>query len=154
MPNEPTFPSDQGPFLSAAFLCEKLLEEKDTVKSAIRIMDRIIWAPILPPGSSNQMQPFPFQPCLFLRFKSGMTRGSRSLQVTLFKPNGEGAGSPMSLPLYFEGEEDRGVDVAINMLLNIEMPGLYWIDIRLENQMVTRIPFRVIYSPQIMQGNR
>ena len=34
-------PFDQGPYLSAALLCEKVLEEKDGVKSAIRIIDRV-----------------------------------------------------------------------------------------------------------------
>jgi hypothetical protein len=37
-----------GPYIGAAFLCEKILQEKDGVLSAIRIVDRITHSAVGP----------------------------------------------------------------------------------------------------------
>jgi hypothetical protein len=159
MPNGQTDRFSEGPFLSAGFLCEKILEEKDGTKSAIRIIDRITLSGMFPPGTPNQITPsqmpaFPIQPVLFLRFKSGLARGPMPLEVSLFKPSGDSMGQPISLGLNFEGEEDRGQDIVINLNMMIESPGLYWIDVRLNNLMVTRIYFRIQYAPFMQQQYR
>ncbi len=136
----------EGPFLSAAFLCEKVLQEVDGVKSAIRIVDRVtrtIQGQELPP----EMPPFDWPGALFLRWKSGWARGTIPIRVVLVKPNLDSQ-ELLNQPALFEGEEDRGVDWILNMRLQLEQVGIYWFDIYLEDHRVTRVPLRVIYQPQ------
>ena len=61
----------RGPYLSAAFLCEKVLEEKDGVKSAIRIIDRVTRTAV-GPNPPMEMEPFQYNIVLLLKFKSGL----------------------------------------------------------------------------------
>ena len=137
---------EQGPFLSAALICDRILDEKDGVKSIIRITDRVT---VTATGSEvpDQIPPFPHKITLFIRFKSGMARGSFNLRVNLIKPSGESL-HPFRRSIHFEGEEDRGVDIVINSKITLDMAGLHWFEIRLNEERLTSVPFRVIYSPQ------
>ena len=143
---ESTVSSSQGPFLGAAFLCEKILLENDGVASVIRIVDRLIHRPFAedPQGA---MEPFPHELSLFLMFKAGVARGPMSLEVRLEKPSGE-SGAPFLQTVSFEGDGDRGVNVITKLNATWNMPGLYWFDILLDGSRVTRIPLRVVYNPQ------
>lgn len=139
----------RGPFLSVAVLCEKVLEEKDGVKSAIRIVDRVTHTAVgqKPP---KEMQPFDYNLTLLLKFKSGWARGSQSLRIEIIKPSGESS-TPVQQTLFFEGEEDRGVDIVGNLTIKFEMTGIYWFQIYLDDEHITQIPLRIIYMPQIIQ---
>jgi hypothetical protein len=136
----------RGPYLSAAFLCEKVLEEKDGVKSAIRIIDRIIHT-VVHPFPPEKMEPFDYPVCLYILLKSGDARGPMTLRVTLVKPSGESP-PPLEQTVVFEGEEDRGVDIIGNLTINFDQPGIYWFDVELGGIQLTRIPLRVVYVPQ------
>lgn len=140
----------RGPYLSAAFLCEKILEERDGVKSAIRIIDRIIHTVFHPSPPPEKMEPFNYSVCLYIRLKSGDARGPMTLRVTLVKPSGESP-SPFEQTVVFEGEEDRGVDTIGYLTIQFDQPGIYWFDVELGNVQLTRIPLRVVYVPQPMR---
>jgi hypothetical protein len=145
MPN----PFEQGPYLSAAFLCEKVLTEQDGARSAIRIIDRVIRT-VVHPSPPPEMEPFEYDMTLFLRFKSGYARGTHALEVQPVKPSGESL-PPMRMSILFEGEEDRGVDSIGMIRIKFDLTGIYWFNVKLNDVIVTRIPFRVIYMPQIRQ---
>ncbi len=138
---------ERGPYLSAAFLCEKVLEEKDGVKSAIRIIDRITRTQISP-NPSMDMEPFDYSVVLLLKFKSGWARGIHTIKIQIVKPSGESA-PEVSNNVLFEGEEDRGIDIVANMMIKLDQTGIYWIHIYLNNEKITQIPLRVIYMPQV-----
>src|SRR2546426_4711541 len=113
-------PFGRGPFLSAAFLCEKFLVEQEGVKSAIRIFDRTTHT-VVGPTPPPQMEPFDSDVVLFLRFKAGQARGPVPLRLTLIRPSGESP-PPSAQQVYFEGEDDRGVDIVANMRIRVMMP--------------------------------
>lgn len=140
-------PFEKGPYLSAAFLCEKVLTEQDGVKSAIRIIDRVTHT-VGSPSPPEQMEPFDYELAMLIRFKSGWARGPHSLQVNLIKPSGESP-PPVERELNFEGEEDRGVDLVANLVMRFEVPGIYWFEVYLNNVRLTRIPLRIIYLRQV-----
>ena len=142
-------PFESGPYLSAAFLCEKVLTESDNVKSAIRIVDRVTHT-VVRPDPPPTMEPFEHQLVLYLRFKSGSARGPMSLEVRFTKPSGESP-TPLQQTINFEGEDDRGTDVVGNMNLKLDLAGLYWFDVYLDRERLTRIPLRIVYFPQIRQ---
>ena len=136
---------EDGPYLAAALLCEKVLQEKDGVLSAIRIVDRIIQktqgvgAPELMPAVTVDLK-------LLLIFKSGPGQGSRNVTVALAYPSGRLQPSA-SLPIYLEGGEgDRGANLIVEVKFQTQEEGLYWFDILLENELITRVPLRILYQ--------
>jgi hypothetical protein len=143
------YPFTGGPYLEAAFICEKVLQESDGIKSAIRIIDRLnrhvssLKAPM-------EMEAFEHEMFLFIRFKSGSARGPMAFQLKMVKPSGESP-IPFRSTVIFEGEDDRGVDIVTQMRIKFDQAGLYWFWVSLNEIMITRIPFRIVYIPQIIQ---
>ncbi len=142
-------PFENGPYLEAALLCEKLLHEVDGVKSIIRVIDRVTRQAV-GPNPPIEMEPFEYGMFLYIRFKSGAARGPMTLQIRLVKPSGESPPSTTNT-IIFEGEDDRGVDIGAEMRLKFDQVGVYWFYIILNDINVTRIPFRVVYIPQVIQ---
>ena len=140
---------DQGPYLLAAFLCERVLNETDGVQSAIRIVDRFTHSVVVD-THNVPMEPFNHPITFFLLLKAGVASGSYNLRITLVKPSGDSP-EPFQQPIYFEGDEDRGVALSLGMVLRLEMPGIHWFDVHLDDVRLTRVPFRVIYMPQVKQ---
>lgn len=130
-----------GPFLTAAFVCERVLQEQDGAVSAIRIIDRVFF--IL----GEDGQPInPQHPITFLiSFKAGQARGRFTVTVRREQPSGE-EGPVFEAPVFFEGE-DRGVNLIVNAAFAPDQEGLYWYDVLFEGNRVTRIPLRAIYQP-------
>jgi hypothetical protein len=123
------------------------LIEKDDTKSTIRIIDRVTRV-VAAPEAPETMEAFEHEMTLFIRFKSGWARGPFSLKLDAVKPSGDGT-TLIRQAMNFEGEEDRGIDIVLPMRMRIEMPGIYWFEVRLAEKLVTRVPFRVIYAPAI-----
>lgn len=132
-----------------AITCEKVLEEKDGVKSAIRMVDRITRA-VIGPSPPKEMEPFDRELTLLIRLKSGSARGAYPLEVRLVKPSGESP-PPLLQTVYFEGEEDRGIDIVANMRIKFDLTGVYWFHVYLDGVRLTQIPLRIIYMPQFRQ---
>jgi hypothetical protein len=138
-------PTEGGPYLSVATLCEKALQETDGVVSLIRIVDR--WTVN---GPSGEMPKTPIQATMVLMFKSGFHRGPGRVTITPITPR-EAQLQAMDFDVHFEGDEDRGVNVVIPMLFPVEETGVYWFTIALDGQVVSRIPLRVIYHRTPLQ---
>ena len=138
-------PFADGPYLHAALLCERVLEEKDSVKSAIRIIDRVIRT-AAGPSPPTEMEPFDYELTLFVAFKSGWARGPRELRIAGVKPSGDSTPLFQGM-LHFEGEEDRGVDLVARMRMRIAEAGIHWFEVDLEGVRVTRMPLRIVYNP-------
>jgi hypothetical protein len=134
---------ERGPYLKVAALCENVIQDNQGVLSLIRIIDRTtrtIQGPTVP----EQMEPFSQRLYLVLMFVSGEEHGTRELNLVMVKPNG------MRLPMtttnvLFEGQ-DRGANVVIQADLQADMEGLYWIEVLIQDEFVTRVPWRVVYQ--------
>jgi hypothetical protein len=140
---------ERGPYLSAALLCEKVLDEKDGVKSAIRIIDRVTRT-YIGPNPPVEMEPFDYNVVLLIKFKSGWARGVHTVKIQTAKPSGELAPEIINSVL-FEGEEDRGIDIVGNLIIRLDQTGIYWIYVYLNDIRITQIPLRVTYMPQVRQ---
>ena len=136
-----------GPFLTAALICERVLDEKDNVKSVVRIVDRVNHQ-VVGPDPPMEMPPVRgYRLAMLIQFKSGRARGAHNLKLRLLKPSGETARLAEQMVM-FEGEDDRGVDVVANLVADFEYAGVYWIEVMLNDTHVTRVPLRVVYLPQ------
>lgn len=155
MPETKNTPDELGPYLNAAFICEKVLQERDGVMSAIRIIDRLTHT--IPGANMDVMDPFPYQIALVVTFKSGEALGNYQISIRPTKPDNQKMG-PASYTVNFESPPDRGVGICANMQIVFDVPGLWWFDIYLTElagqktvRRVTRIPMRIIYLPQQVQ---
>jgi hypothetical protein len=141
-----TTSKSSGPYLTAACLCERVLEEKDGVLSAIRIVDRIMLQGVAPPGvEMPPMPPVPIMLVALVTLKNGSARGSRRLSLQPIAPSGFKLPGP-SVPLLLEGDDDRGVNVRLVIQFQAQEEGLYWFDVLLDDELLTRMPLRVVYQ--------
>jgi hypothetical protein len=114
-------PITGGPYLQATLLCEKALQETDGVVSVIRIVDRWFVS-----GPTEEMLQTAIQATMVLMFKSGFHRGPERLTITAITPRDERILPAMEIPVHFEGDEDRGINVLMPMLFPVHEPGIYW----------------------------
>ena len=133
----------QGPYLLMAVLCERVLQEADGVLSVIRIIDRLTLT-LKGPGAPEQMPPIPIAITAVLNFKSGFAKGKYKVKLTPNSPSGN-KGQEVVLPIFLEGDE-RGANLIVNLQMEAQEEGLYWIDVQLEEQLLTRMPLRILYQ--------
>lgn len=135
-----------GPYIAAAFLCERILDEKDGVLSAIRIIDRFLVSVHGPLGVvPTELPPRVLSFVLLLSFRSGAARGRHTVTLRPEKPSGQRM-DETSFPVLFEGE-DRGANLILPTEFEVNEEGLYWFDVLVDGRLMTRIPMRVLYQP-------
>ena len=135
--------NNDGPYLTAALICEKVIQEKDETVSIIRMVDRVT---LTTPASASPETLPPVTLSLFdlISLKSGSARGRHTIKWRTETP--AGIKQPeILLPVLFEGD-DRGVNLILSLNLVLDQEGVYWFDIFLEEQLLTKIPLRVLYQ--------
>ena len=132
-----------GPYLVAALLCEKVLQEKDETISVIRLVDRIA-VTVNALASSEAMPPTPINLNALISLKSGLAKGRGTVKWRVETPSGLKLPDQL-LPVLFEGD-DRGVNLIVTLNMLIEQEGVYWFDVILDEQLLTRIPLRILYQ--------
>jgi uncharacterized protein DUF6941 len=135
-------PKVNRPYLQMAVFCEKILREADGVLSVIRVIDRLVHF-----GSDKEMQPFTHQFFVCLTFKSGFMNSKMTIWIKPKSPEGRQL-AEMSFPVLFEGY-DRGAGVLVQLSFTFESEGLYWFDVFVEDELVTRMPMRVLYQQTV-----
>lgn len=136
----------EGPWLTAALICERVLQEADGTLSAIRIVDRITNSAI-GQGTPAEMPPMPVNLTLLIALKAGAAHGRHDLKVELEGPNGLRTPVAETISVLFEGE-DRGANVVLALNWIAQHEGLYWFDVVLNERLVSRVPLRVVYLRQ------
>lgn len=133
-----------GPYIQLATLCEKVLQEKDGVMSVIRVIDTLnIQAGA---GAPEEMPAGQVVLTMVITLKAGMLTGKYEVKVVPTSPSGKVMqGSASTIPVYFEGN-DRGMNLILNIGLHIKEEGVFWFDVSVVNQLLTRIPLRVVYQ--------
>src|SRR5688572_5622047 len=99
---------DYGPYVLAALMCERVLQEKDGVLSAIRIVDRVIRS-YFSPNPPATMQAFPYDVTLLFVIKPGEFPGNHQLSIEPVKPTN--VRLPMvKRTIFLEPPADRGAN--------------------------------------------
>jgi len=136
-----------GPHLLAALLCERVLEEKDGVKSLIRVIDRIVTRA----GGVDvpeTMPPVSISLTLFLVIKAGKEgSGKHQLKVKLVHPASTQP-TEMIQGVNIDKAEERGIEVKMLLNLNLKLEGLYWFEVYFDDWFMTRVPLSVLYLTQ------
>lgn len=134
---------NNGPYLIAAILCEKVLQEKDEKISIIRMVDRVA-VTVHTLGSPEAMPPTTVSLNALIALKSGSARGRGTVIWRTETPAGLRLPDQL-FPVLFEGD-DRGVNVIIALNMIVDQEGVYWFAVVLDKQLLTRIPLRILYQ--------
>jgi len=140
---------ETGPYVSAAVLCERVLEEKDGVVTLVRLIDRFI-VTAQGPDAPATLPPTLVSVVAVVWLRSGEARGRHVLQLRPEKPSGERLDAT-EISVHFEGEE-RGSRTTGNISLVADEEGLYWFDVLLDDTLLSRIPLRIMYQRQTAGG--
>lgn len=131
------------PLLKAALICENVIQRADGVLSLINIVDqRTITArgPDLP----EEMPPHEWEFYLIVIFVAGVYVGKARVSISVQSP--DGMRKPIhSAEHFFEGG-GRGWNVITQMKFTFKTEGLYWFEVYVNDQAVTRVPMRILYS--------
>ncbi len=128
------------PFVQVAAICQTPIQETNGLFSVFRIMDRV---PIQ--GFTDEMQPQPLHMLsIVIILKAGEMSGKYTVKIVPETPSGKRL-PPLNITALFERDE-RGVIHCAPLGLIAEEEGLYWFDIMLEQDVLTRIPLRVMYQ--------
>jgi hypothetical protein len=127
-------------YLNIAVFCERVLREADNVMSLIRVIDRFYVR-----GASVEMGNHVLRFVIVLLFKAGFLRGKQIIRVRPLSPSKKQLPA-MEIPTLFEGDEDRGNATVAETQFVVNEEGLYWFDVFLNDELVTRMPLRVIYQ--------
>jgi hypothetical protein len=139
-----TTPSiQQGPYLQMAVICERVLQEQDGVLSAIRVIDRLTHT-IVGAQMPDPLPPVSYTVWFAIAFKSGSARGRHTLKIVQEQPSGLRR-DMFEHSIMLEGE-DRGANFVAQVEARFEQEGVYWFDVFLSDQFVTRMPFRLSYN--------
>jgi hypothetical protein len=138
-----TQPNANRLYLAAAFLCDRVLEEKDGTVSAIRIIDTI--AVTLPPNLTADTKPG-IQLKGLVSLKNAEARidpQTHHVRLQVHTPSGREL--PASeVDFVFKPEELAGHNLILNMTMLVEEFGSFWIDVSVDGESITRIPFRLL----------
>jgi hypothetical protein len=135
------------PFVQIAAICQMPIQDTNGFLSLMRIVDRL---PVR--GTTENMQPYPlFQLHMVVVLKSGPMRGKYKWKIVAETPSMKRIPGP-EMSALFDGDE-RGVAMLSPVFLVAEEEGLYWFDVILGEELLTRIPLRVMYEQvQAPQG--
>ena len=128
------------PWVQIATICQSAIVEANTnALSVIKVTDRLAVA-----GFTQEMQPQPINVTLAILLKSDQMNGQYQVKIRCVSPNGTSTDGP-EIPFLFEGN-DRGVQAVFPIGFIATEQGVYWFEVLLEEELLTRIPLRVMYQ--------
>jgi hypothetical protein len=140
-------PLSNGPYLSYAVICEKVLHEADGVLSLIRIVDHVTVTVVVsaPPGAQAASGLIPPVPPISVTFvlglKSGDFTGSVPVKVWIQPPT-RARWPEYETSVTLEGEENGA-----NVILPLQFPGqdegIYWFVVEVSGETLTQVPLRI-----------
>ncbi len=132
----------ERPYIVAALLCERILQEKDEVLSAIRIVDTFFVT--VPKGLAPEVKPA-IQLTLLLAFKKRINDEAEKHLLTLKikAPSGTVAEQP-TVALNFKADEVSGANLLTTLQMGVHEFGTFQIDVIVDGEVLTVVPFRLL----------
>lgn len=137
------------PLVQVAAVCEKVLQEKDNVLSAIRLVDTFYLLNEPPPNLPADIKPGA-QVTALVCLKSGDITGEHQIEIKMRNPSGE-TKAVGKWPVILNGGE-HGANLTINMVISAVEYGLWWFDVIWEGEVLTSIPLKLAPQPKPEPG--
>jgi hypothetical protein len=137
-------PFDGGPYLKAAVFVNVAIQGNDNVLSLIRVIDRLVTQA---QGASppKEMPVVTSRMNAVIMLVSGKARGRHEVRLVREAPNGVRK-DVWTGGILLEGE-NKGHNINLEMNETFDLEGTYWYDVLVENELMTRMPFQVLYQP-------
>lgn len=136
------------PYVTAALLCEKVIQEKDESITIVRIADRLQYR------LEGQSLPAGVRPMVNIQglvsIKSGPVTGDHEIKIFAERPSGERK-EVMALPVKLLGN-DQGQNIILNLGIGVDQDGLYWLEVMFDGEVLTRCPLMITPLPTGVQG--
>lgn len=134
-----------GPYLAAAFFCERVIEDKsDGALTVVRMIDTITIT--LPadsePDVPSKSKRIPVGLTAVLSFKSGDAPGHHTLRYVLVSPSGKES-PPTDQVVTFTEKEQGGANYILKSVVQVMKGGLFWLEVSLDGRLVTRMPIQI-----------
>jgi hypothetical protein len=128
------------PWVQVAAFCQNAIIEANTGSvSVIKITDSVGVA-----GMATEMIPQPLQLTMVIILKSDEMRGQYHVKIRCTSPLGQ-VTFGQEILFVFEGGA-RGVQTVVPTALIATEPGVYWFDVMIEEDVLTRVPLTVLYQ--------
>jgi hypothetical protein len=126
-----------------AFVCERILEERDGTLTAIRIVDNVQF----PAGTTPTADLY-----VVVIAKSQSHAIDRKLHVALETPSGKKTAVSENQTIVF-GPEDtptllKGTQVVIKLTMKASEAGVYWLHVNIDQEFATKVPITFTPLPQ------
>lgn len=153
---------ENGPYLTAAFFCEKLLKEEGDIFSAIRIVDTINAEG---PDVEGGVAVVPVRTNALVALRAGTQTGSHKFVLRMRALPAENPAVPETVKEFTEDILFGGPYTGVNAIINLEVNVLtqigdyryLWFDVIVDGEVYTRMPLRVIYrvkeSETVLEGD-
>jgi hypothetical protein len=143
----------KGPYVKAAFFCERVLKEGDGVTSFIRVIDKLMQT-AAGPSVPDSLPPITFGMTGVIMLNPGDAIGRHEFSIIMEPPSGFGKKTLGQGTVHFEGPE-RTANIEIALQMTFDQEGVYWFEILLDATVVlTRMPFVVQYTRVITPGTQ
>jgi len=131
----------EGPFLAAAFFCDKVLDEKDDVLSAIRIVNKITLT-ASSPEITLEINPAKINLMGLVSIRAGGVKGNHKIKVMsdseiLSEP------SQIAVDISFDGNDDATNNVIITLGIEVKREGMIWFGVFFDDKLLTKMPLRI-----------
>lgn len=141
------------PLVRLAVTCENVIEDKrDGTLSLIKIIDQVtIYRLPGAPPPPEVMEPTPITVVMVIGTVADKARGQRSLTVDVIAPDGTvrhvGLGGGVLRVDYDDATATRNWIVRLNLMASAV--GTFWLEVRCDEQPLTRMPLRILYAPNL-----
>jgi hypothetical protein len=133
-----------GPFLAAAVFCEGILEDMQGMLSVQRIVDGMLVSipSSVPADFPSKKNPIQLVQNILLIFRSGDKPGKHKLKLDIESPAGKKS-KALQQEVELTQPPNGGLNFKTKTNLHIYSSGVFWVDVRLDGKLVTRMPFDV-----------
>ncbi len=138
------------PYVQVAALFEKVLEEKDGVRSLIRMVD--IFTVAIPPAEVMTKMPEGLSPLVAMQLvvslkSAGELVGDYEIQIQLRGPTK--TEKPLTVPLTFKEEYTHGVTIKMDVALGVNNFGDCAFEVLWYDEVLAKIPFTLAQGPLV-----
>ena len=134
---------NEGPYVQAAAFCEKVLEENDGALSLIRMVDTVTHT-TKRADAPEEMPNIQISTNAVISLKSGGESGDFTARMELISPSGEKI-ETLSNDFKLKGA-GHGRNIVVNLSFEAKEEGVYFFDVFVGENLVTRMPLRIRYE--------
>ena len=133
-----------GPFLAAAVFCDNVVRDEGGAMSAVRIIDHVT---MTIPADAPKDVPSEEKRLIaevqgLVAFKKGSAGRKHKLRLVMHSPSGKSQ-VMNEQDTDFKDEEHGGFSLRLKTMIAISEGGLFWMDVRLDGKLMTRMPLRI-----------